>query len=128
VASTVDLAATLLALAGVERSTPRGRVLVDPPAEDGGAVGMRRTYEVRFAEIRVDGRDHFVPKLLFFHVDSRGHLVRGNSQRILDPVAPEYAAELRDRFLAFEQELAAHPDTRIAPGVREALQALGYAP
>jgi arylsulfatase len=128
VASTVDLAATLLALAGVERSTPRGRVLVYPPTDNGEAVGMRRTYEKPFAEIRLDGKGHFVPNLLFFHVDSRGRLVRGNSQRIMDRVSPDTAAELRDRFLAFEQGLAAHPDTRIAPGVREALQALGYAP
>ncbi len=50
------------------------------------------------------------------------------THRILDRVAPEYAAELLDRFLALEQELAAHPDTRIAPRVREGLRALGYAP
>lgn len=43
-------------------------------------------------------------------------------------VASEYAAELCDRFLALEQELAAHPDTRISPGIRERLRALGYAP
>ena len=127
VASTVDLAPTLLALAGVEASTPHGRVLVGGPAAAGEAVGMRRTFKKPRAETRLDGKNYKLAGLLFYRVDAQGRLVRGNSQQIVDPTPGEPTEALRDRFRSFEEALAATPPPEVSAKDIEALRALGYA-
>jgi arylsulfatase A-like enzyme len=127
VASTVDLAPTLLALAGVEASTPRGRVLLGGPATAGEAVGMRRTFNKPRGETRLDGKNYKIVGPLFYRVDAQGRLVRGNSQEIVDPTPGEPTEALRDRFRSFEEALAATPSPEVSPKDIEALRALGYA-
>ncbi len=126
VASTVDLAPTLLALAGVEASTPHGRVLLGGPAAAGEAVGMRRTFKKPYPEIRLDGKRYSIAGPLFYRVDAQGRLVRGNSQQIVDPTPGEPTEALRDRFRTFEKTLAATTSPEVSPKDREALRALGY--
>ncbi|MHC4137663.1 MAG: sulfatase [Planctomycetota bacterium] len=129
VASSVDLAPTLLALAGVERSTPRGRVLLGGPAADAEAVGMRRSFEEPYPEIRLDGKTYRVHGPLFYHVDAHGRFVRGNSRRIVDAAPDGPSDALRARFRSFEESLAASASPEeLPPEDRAALEALGYVP
>jgi arylsulfatase A-like enzyme len=127
VAGTVDLAPTLLSLAGLVPATRRGRSLIDPTEVSGGAIGMRRSFDEPYPELLADGRIRAIEGPLFYRVDGRGRLVRGNATRLMDP-APD-AARLRERFAALERDLAAQPappgpDSEVAEGLR----ALGYAP
>ncbi len=135
VAGSIDIAATLLAMAGVEgpdRSRPLASRDLTRTAGAAGAraFGMRRTWQKPHREIRLDGTVHLLEGHLFFAADPEGRLYRGNGERLLPPAAALPDAEahkLRRLFAAFERKLgesAAESDDD--PEIEEALRSLGY--
>lgn len=150
VAGSVDVAPTLLALAGVavdpgepgSRSLPRApsrpRDLTAAPdrgPSPGRALGMRRTFpderrtEER-TELRTDGSRHALPRYLFYAVDPGGRVVRGNGAGLAGKTQDADPDEAR-RWTALFRELEGRveaggaPDA-VDPQALEALRALGY--
>lgn len=138
IAGSIDIAATLLSLAGVEvpeagSGLGNGRDLTRPASERQRAFGMRRTYDKPFRDVRLDGSVHVLDDHLFFFVDAQGRIVRGNSKRVDPPSGPgptigdEQLERLRKLFAGFEEELARNGvEDRGDPAVEEGLRALGY--
>ena len=137
VAGSIDVAATLLVLAGLDdplaAADPQpGRDLtLTAPASRSRAFGMRRTWEKPHREIRLDGTVHLLDEHLFFMVDGAGQLHRGNAERLLATGSPamdeEEARRLRRLFASFERLLGANPaESDNDPETAEALRALGY--
>lgn len=133
VAGCVDLAPTLLALAGVEADLPGGRDLTSRGGVRPHAFGMRRPFDRPTPDRRIDGSEQLLPEHWFFWVDESGRLVRGNRDFLVPPPGGEEipaaeAARARMLFAAFEDELeAAQAGGEIEnPEVLEALRALGY--
>ena len=129
VAGSVDVAATLLAIAGVGPALPGGRDL-RAPGRDTAAVGMRRTFRTsRPGSRRLDGSVHAMPELLFYSVDEAGPLRLGNGRRLRRGGLPREDEILRERFRSFERELAQHAGgDALDPAVEQRLRALGYVP
>ena len=145
VAGSIDVATTLLSLAGVpfdEAPWSGGRDLTEPapsaaevePSEAdlrGGAFGMRRTFRNKKAtERRADGTVVPVPRYLFFAVDRAGRLYRGNEEGFLEGAAPESERLRRQVLAAFatfqrQAQEGAAPDAK-DPETQDALRALGY--
>ncbi len=136
IAGSIDIAATLLALAGLEEMPDRARPLrsrdLSRPQPGSRAFGMRRTWQKPHRDVRLDGTVHLLDDHLFFMVDEEGALHRGNSERLLalerSALPDEEAQNLRRLFAAFEKVLgknAAESDDD--PEIKEALRALGYA-
>ncbi len=136
VASSVDVAATLLSLAGVNAepagSSP-GRDLTRPARRPRRAVGMRRTYEVPYQDRRLDGSVREIDGYLFFLFNDKGELFRGNRDSLMPPIgsgsdlSQEEGRNLRQLFGEFEHELAGNQaDGELDPEVKEKLEALGY--
>lgn len=144
VAGSVDVARTLLALAGVEAPEgpagdggPWSRVRDLTTAEPGGtgarggALGMRRTFQdPDEIELRTDGTRHPLNEPLFYAVDSEGRLVRGNAAGLAGDTAPPGPAtsrHLRRLFRALEEKVeAGGAPTADDPEALRALRALGY--
>ncbi len=132
VAGSIDVAATLLRLAGADAGDLGGRDLRAPPSGPTGAFGMRRDFEHAKPEQLLDGRRLPVEGLRFFAVhDAR--LFSGDRERVLeddDPLRPldgPLAAELRAAFAGFASILEGTPVESLADEeVRHALEALGY--
>ncbi|MEM7581922.1 MAG: sulfatase [Acidobacteriota bacterium] len=83
VTGSIDIAATLLGLAGVdselETARPaRSRDLSQIQENRAGAFGMRRTYREVLRDYRIDGSWVPIEGHLFFFVDAEGVLHRGN--------------------------------------------------
>lgn len=131
VAGSIDVAPTLVALAGVDATWPGGRDLVrgGASARPPGALGMRRTFRARQpGERLLDGSVRPIPPLLFYAIDADGRTRLFDGRRLLGPPAPDDAAQ-RERFRAFERELAEHTARgALDPAVGQRLRALGYAP
>jgi arylsulfatase A-like enzyme len=127
VAGSVDVAATLLALAGLPPA-PHGRDLTAPPDPHATAVGMRRLFRPGRVETRLDGSRHPLDVPLFYLAEADGRLVRGNSRDLVDtPPDPAIEAALRRLFASFEDRLLAHPAAApLDADTRRALEALGY--
>ncbi len=136
VAGSIDVAPTLLAVAGVEdglrqaRPDP-GRDLTLPPRWPARAFGMRRTYEKPYKDRRLDGSVHLIDGFLFYFLDGSGELFRGNAEAV-QPAGSAALADGEDRglralFGGFEQDLARHQAGGVVdPEVEEKLEALGY--
>ena len=127
VAGSIDIAPTLLALAGLEPWKLGGRDLTRTDGTSDGASGMLRTFHrVRPTERRTDGKEHVLTHPLFFIVDAAGQVHRGNAQ--ISRGQPEADnEEIRARFQSFEQKLPKRDEQkRLDPEVEEALRALGY--
>lgn len=129
---TVDVAATLLALAGEGSSARRGRDLTGALDAAEPVHGMRRTFEGPYEESRTDNRPHLLPEHLFFTVRDRayytgdpGEVRVGDSDIRLSNEAT--AAEVRDLFGAFLDELRQLEAEGVEdPEVLRRLEALGY--
>lgn len=129
----VDVAPTLLSLAGVEERLGGGRDLTRPARTRHPTVGMRRTYERPLEAPRADGRKDRFEGHLFYLVEDDGRVSVGNSQGAGTGTGPGAPATPRTRALAalfrgFEGRLAGRPAAAPLDAETErALRALGYA-
>lgn len=136
VSSSIDIAHTLLALAGVEPkgTVLRGRDLTKPPTAPTRAFAMRKTFhDGKFKDVRLDGVVHVLEGSLFCQIDGDGQMHRGNAAGLApdesagDALDPSGREEILARFRRFEEELEG-----VAEGVemdeetRRGLKALGY--
>ncbi len=131
IAGSVDVAATLLDLAGLPHRGP-AQSLLAPPLRPASAVGMRRTFTRVVNEERSDGTKIPILGHRFFAVGRDGRLVLGNGQELLPaPTSSTLSRAEGDRLLAlfaqFEQQLdSAHSLSATDDESRRALRALGY--
>jgi arylsulfatase A-like enzyme len=134
VAGAIDVAPTLLALAGtsVPANALSGRDLSRPVGAPPGVWGMRQTsLRDQLREKRLDGKFYALPKYWFYLVDPEGHVHRGNKNRLVRAEharASLAAADLKRRF----RDLEAGIDASFIPGeldseTKAGLEALGYA-
>jgi len=135
VAGAIDVAPTLLALAGLGARADAlgGRDLSRRPGGGAQVWGMRKTWADGVpSERRIDGRVYRLPDYVFFAVDALGEVYRGNAGGLLaTPAAaePHQVEGLVARFAAFAAQLrAAQPAPELDPETEAALEALGYAP
>lgn len=133
VVGSIDIAATLLALAGVDVELPRSRPaiardLTSPPSRPGRAFGMRRPFgNTGIRELRTDGERYPLRGNLFFMVDENGNLVRGNGRRSENVADEATAEELRNLFGDLEAQLARRSAEKVDDeDTRRGLEALGY--
>lgn len=150
VAGSVDVARTLLSLAGVEapagwagrggsagRLGPWARDLTATPGQDrdrdplrGGALGMRRTFPAGRTELRTDGTRHPVDGLRFYAVDPEGRRFLGDGAALTEETpapGPATARRLTALFRALEKSVEAGAAPAAADEeALEALRALGY--
>jgi hypothetical protein len=126
----VDVATTLLALAGIEAGATGGRDLLQPDGRGGAVFGMRRTFAQPAWETLIGAGRHPLPAYEFYAV--RGdRIVKGNRSALnssdAGPVPAGEAAALETAFAVFEERLAAiHVEERVDPETQRALESLGY--
>lgn len=138
VASSIDIAATLLALAGVDggpRQEARpvaSRDLTVVPERPARVFGMRRTYREPYEDRRLDGSVHVLEGHLFYFVNEEGELYRGSREEVIPPAGAAALAEgeahrLRALFGGFEDEFVdQQAEVGVDPEVEKGLRALGY--
>ncbi len=132
-AGSVDVAVTLLALAGLENPFGHGRDLTRSAPSASAALGMRRSFAGARPEQLLDGRE--LPLAgAHFYLARAGRLLSGDAELVLrddDPGraldGPE-AAELRAAFRGLQALLdGTSVETLASEEVKNALRALGYA-
>ena len=127
VAGSVDVPATIEALAGLPRRAPGGRNLLD--SAGGGARGMRRRFDDGAPELRLDGREYPLDADLFYAVGPDGLIHAGNARGIVpaEGSGGPAPAALQELFGSFERQLRGTERPRESnPEVERALEALGY--
>jgi arylsulfatase A-like enzyme len=132
---TIDLTATLLALADLDVSAQPGRDLTQARIEATRVLGMRRTFDAAATEVRVDLSQHTIEpgEQRFFVVDGSAYYTGneagvwlGDGEAALEDAGE--ARSLRELFAGFGEELRANA----VEGVKDeeslrALRRLGYA-
>lgn len=132
VTGSVDVAPTLLSLAGLEPPASGGRDLLAPPDRPARAFGMRRTYREPFRDRRLDGSVVLLDHNLYYLADRDGKIYRGNAGMLVPPapgdeIPEEMQRQLTRLFSTFEDELAGRAtEELIDDETRDALRALGY--
>ncbi len=122
----VDVAATLLSLAGVAGRLGGGSDLVAPPRAAHPTLGMRRTYDRPLEALRADGSTDRFEGYLFYAVDGSGAIRVGNGEAV-EGGRPSEARGLTALFRRFERQLAGLPAAAPLDAETErALRALGY--
>lgn len=122
----VDVAATLLSLAGVEARLGGGSDLLAPPRAAHPTLGMRRTYDRPLEALRTDGSSERFEGYLFYAVDGSGAIRVGNGEAV-EGGRPSEARGLASLFQRFERQLGGLPATAPLDAETErALRALGY--
>ncbi len=135
IAGSVDIAATLLSLAGVDAELPQARDLTAPAERPPRTFGMRRVHAQGARFQRLDGKRYAIDEPWFYAVLEDGVLYKGNSGR-LDVPAAELAARsegfegrLKSLFRTFEETLeGSFQEVRLDQETFETLKALGYVP
>ena len=124
VSGSVDVAATVLALAGLPRSG-HGRDLTEAAPASASAFGMRRTFAEPAPHVLVDGSVEMLQGDQFYAVVD-GSQVVGDTEQVAG-APPERADELRRLFGVFDAELQAKPTEELLdPTTQGQLEALGY--
>jgi len=127
----IDIAATLLALAGIpQEGAEGGRNLLAGDLEPGFVFGMGRNSERPFEEVRTDGSIQVIEGNEFFAVED-DRLFTGDGSGISagdgSGVEEQTAEKLERIFERFEGTLQGGSiDELDDPETREALEALGY--
>jgi arylsulfatase A-like enzyme len=127
----IDIAATLLALAGIpQEEVQGGRNLLAGDLEQGFIFGMGRNSERPFQELRTDGSIEVIDGTEFFAVEG-DRLFTGDGRRVSagdgSAVDGKTAEKLERTFERFEGTLRGGSiDELDDPETREALEALGY--
>jgi len=129
-ASSVDVARTLLARAGVDPHGFGGRDLAGPAPRDGArATGMRVT-GLGPLDLLLAGLPPDAPRAPRFFLADGTRLYAGDGDALFegdDPARPVRDDELRARFAGFAAALARTAAVeRVDPETREGLRALGY--
>jgi len=125
VSGSVDVAATLLALAGLPGLGEHGRDLTGPPPDTSAAFGMRRTFAQPAPHVHADGTVELLQGDQFYAVVD-GQQVIGDAQAVTG-APPERAEELQRLFGLFGAELQAKPSQELLdPQTQAELEALGY--
>jgi len=129
---TVDLAATLLALAGSSAKLGDSRNLLAPAVPARPVTGMRRTFETPYEERRLDGSVHTIDGLEFYAVET-GQIVVGDRQGLTasgtsySDASSESGKRLLQLFSGFEATLRATKGVEaLDEEALEKLKALGY--
>ncbi len=128
IVGSVDVAATLLALAGTNHRTS-GTNLLLPPRAGRRAFGMRRTFAEPFSEQRTTGESVLLEPFRFYAVDRSGRIFRGNRESIdnSESIDAERLKALHTLFGYFEEKLETSAATvTLDAESRKALAALGY--
>jgi arylsulfatase A-like enzyme len=125
-AGSVDVAATLLSLAGVAGRLGGGSDLLAPPRAVHPTLGMRRTYDRPLEALRADGSTERFEGYLFYAIDGSGAIRVGNGEAV-EGGRPSEARALTALFHRFERQLAGLPAAAPLDAETErALRALGY--
>jgi arylsulfatase len=132
VVGSIDFMPTVLSLAGLQSDSGPGRDLTRPVIQEQLIVGMRTTQ--RYRELRLDGRIYDLSDNLFYAVNARGVIVRGNQLQIDDSGLTAASNnkftkyDLKHLFGSFENALEESTgETLTDPEIIDALRALGYA-
>ncbi len=130
VVGSVDVAATILALAGIDHPT-LGRSLLAQDLRRAAVFGMRRTFANHpVYEERINSEPVLLDELDFYAVDSHGQLQRGNGRKIdhAERLSAEEEQQLLALFARFESRLSSVSFglDRLDEESRQALAALGY--
>jgi arylsulfatase A-like enzyme len=125
----VDLFATVLALAGVDADAQAGRNLLEPSPGNVPVLGMRRTYEEPDPEARASDWRPAVEGHRFYLLDGES-MVRGNGEAVsVEGKALDLQRQqgVRDLFSSFERALESLDSEEILNlDAQRALEALGY--
>ncbi len=127
----VDVAATLLALAGLPIPPGSfGRDLRGARSHDGEPVcGMRRTFAKPYRDVRIGGEAVIVDAPNFYCVED-GRLYIGDAHAVTEAEGRDPGARgsrLRERFRSFAAEAARRPmREHLDADTQRALEALGY--
>jgi arylsulfatase A-like enzyme len=131
---TIDLTATLLALAGSSTKLGDSRNLLAPAAPARPVAGMRRTFETPYEERRLDGSVHTIDGLEFYAIEE-GQIVLGDREGLTASGTSSLDAtsgseeRLVHLFSGFEATLRTSKRVRAADEEDlEKLKALGYVP
>jgi arylsulfatase A-like enzyme len=130
---TLDVNATLLAMAGIE-DLPAGARDLAGELRPQPVMGMRRTWNERYVELRLDGRKVVIQPedRRFFLVDDEGLYVGGTGGVSLEdseqPLADgEKAGQLQELFAGFAEDFNAVGYMQVdTDETQEKLRAMGY--
>jgi hypothetical protein len=133
VAGAVDLAPTLLALAGVRGASAGGGLDLTAPGHQPKreVYGMRRTFEEPTSEVRIDGSEHALEPYLFFAAGTDSFLV-GNAEGVTVGDtdsrlrSQKRSARYQELFAGFQRTLSELPEVEIDEASQRALEQLGY--
>ena len=127
----IDIAATILSLAGLPEHGFSGLDLTGPIDRKRLILGMRRTFATQPKEIRTDGAFHDLEHFEFFLVDGET-IYRGNRGHVTAEGPNTVGQSDYDRavglFESFEHELISRSPVELLDSeTKSALEALGYA-
>jgi arylsulfatase A-like enzyme len=126
VTASVDIAPTLLSLAGVTDSVPGGRDLSVRSDAPRWVFGMRRTFVEETREWLADGKSRMLPEMLFYFADGES-IYTGDGNGVATQLNAATSIQMAGLFRSFEAELRGHVvEEAVDEKTQNALKALGY--